>query len=162
MRADSLVPAFAAVALCLASMRATAQSSAAIDRDVWAPVAASVANGDIVAMGRVYHPQAVLVSRNGTQTIREALVGWGQGIEADKKSGTTATVEFRFSTRQDNGETAFETGIFKYTVIAPNGTKTPSYTRLETLIVRHDGKWRILMERQLDAVTEAEWNALRR
>lgn len=162
MQHSSLVTACVTVLLALLPTRAMAQASAAIDGDVWGPVAASVVNGDIVAMGRVYHPQAVLVSRNGTQPIREALVGWGKGIEADKKSGTRATVEFRFSARQDNGETAFETGIFKYTVIAPDGTRTPRYTRLETLIIRHGGKWRILMERQLDAVTEAEWNALDR
>ena len=56
-----------------------------IDRDVWAPVSASVANDDIVAMGRVYHPAAVLVTKAGTKPIAAALDGWGKDIVAAKK-----------------------------------------------------------------------------
>ena len=92
---------------------AAAGSIAEIDRDVWAPVAASVANDDIVAMGRVYHPAAVLVTKAGTKPIAAALDGWGKDIVAAKKNGVRATVEFRFSSRQADATTAFETGIFK-------------------------------------------------
>ncbi|MBK6845975.1 MAG: hypothetical protein IPG88_27540 [Gemmatimonadetes bacterium] len=45
--------------------------------------------------------------------------------------------------------------MFKYTVIDKAGVSTPSYRRLEALLVKRQGKWRIVMERQLDAVTEA-------
>ena len=31
---------------------------------------------------------------------------------------------------------------------------------LEALLVKHDGKWRVVMERQLESTTEAAWNAL--
>ena len=137
-------------------------SSAAIDADVWKPVAASVVNRDITAMGRVYHPDAVLVSNTGTQPLRAALAGWGQGMVEEKAKGNRATVEFRFTKRQDGAETAFETGIFKYTVFDKAGVATPSYRQLETLLVKHQGRWVIIMERQLDAVTEAAWNALPR
>ena len=135
-------------------------ASAAIDADVWAPVSASVVNKDIAAMGRVYHPDAALVSSNGTQTLRSALAGWGRGMADDKAKGIRATVEFRFSKRQDDADTAFETGVFKYTTIDKAGKATPSYRQLECLLVKHQGKWVILMERQLDAVTETVWNSL--
>ncbi|MBK7832467.1 MAG: hypothetical protein IPJ56_09015 [Gemmatimonadetes bacterium] len=69
-------------------------------------------------------------------------------------------MEFRFTKRQDDTETAFETGVFKYTLIDKAGVSTPSYRRLEALLVKRQGKWRIVMERQLDAVTEASWNAI--
>lgn len=134
--------------------------SDAIDADVWRPVAQSVADGDIVAMGRVYHPEAVLVSTKGTRPIRSVLPEWGNGIAANKASGARATVEFRFAQRQDDAETAFETGVFKYTLTDRNGKATSSYTRMEALLVRHEGKWRLMMERQLDAVSEATWNAM--
>jgi ketosteroid isomerase-like protein len=71
-------------------------------------------------------------------------------------------VEFRFTKRQHDTDTAFETGVFKYTVIDKAGVRTPSYRQLETLLVKQQGTWRIVMERQLDAVTEAAWNALPR
>lgn len=135
-------------------------ASAAINADVWTPIAASVVNDDIAAMGRTYHPDAVLVSNDDTRSIASALAGWGKEMVANKAKGTRATVEFRFTKRQDDTETAFETGVFKYTVIDKAGVATPSYRRLEALLVKRQGKWRIVMERQLEAVTEAAWNAI--
>lgn len=139
---------------------APSPTSAAIDADVWTPIAASVVNNDIGAMGRTYHPDAVLVSNDGTRSIASALAGWGKDMVANKAKGIRATVEFRFTKRQDDTDTAFETGVFKYTVIDKAGVSTPSYRRLEALLVKRQGKWRIVMERQLDAVTEASWNAM--
>ncbi len=135
-------------------------TTAAIDADVWAPIAASVVHDDIAAMGRTYHPDAVLVSSTGTRSIATALAGWGKDMVANKAKGIRATVEFRFTKRQDDAETAFETGVFKYTVTDKAGVSTPSYRRLEALLVKREGKWRIVMERQLEAVTEATWNAM--
>jgi ketosteroid isomerase-like protein len=89
------------------------------------------------------------------------LPEWGKDIAENKAIGTRATVEFRFTSRQSDAESAFETGVFKYTVIDKSGRSTPSYRRLESLMVKHQGKWRIVMERQLEAVTEATWNSMR-
>ena len=135
-------------------------TTAAIDADVWTPVAASVVNDDIAAMGRVYHPAAVLVAADRTQPIAQVLTGWGKDMVANKARGIRATVEFRFTKRQDDAETAFEAGMFKYTVTDRSGVSTPSFVRMEALLVKSQGKWRILMERQLETVTEAAWNAL--
>ncbi|MFN8517753.1 MAG: nuclear transport factor 2 family protein [Chloroflexia bacterium] len=160
-----LRPLSASLALAASTLLATpAQSptTAAINADVWSAVAASVVHDDIAAMGRTYHPDAVLVSEGGTRSIATALAGWGKGMVDNKAKGIHATVEFRFTKRQDDAETAFETGVFKYTLIDKAGVITPSYRRLEALLVKRQGKWRILMERQLDAVTEAEWNAIPR
>ena len=134
--------------------------SAAIDGDVWMPVAASVTGDDIVAMGRVYHPAAVLVAKQGTKPIAAALDGWGKDIVVAKKNGVRATVAFRFASRRDDATTAFETGIFKYTTTDRAGVSTSSYTQMEALLAKHEGPWRILMEHQLEATTEAAWNAL--
>jgi ketosteroid isomerase-like protein len=139
---------------------ASSPASADIDGDVSVPVTASVANDDIVAMGRVYHPAAVLVTKAGTKPIAAALDGWGKDIVVAKKNGVRATVEFRFSSRRDDATTAFETGIFKYTTTDRAGVSKPGYTQMEALLVKHDGKWRLVMERQLESTTEAAWNAL--
>jgi ketosteroid isomerase-like protein len=152
-----------ALVLTLLAAPAGAQAnpnSAAIDRDVWAPVAASVKNDDIGAMGKTYHPDAILVMRSGTKRISEALAGWGKDMVTNKGKGITATVEFRFSQRQDDAETAFETGMFKYTTKDKAGVSTPRYIKMEALLVKTGGKWRMLMEHQLEAVDEAAWNAL--
>ena len=147
--------------LILLGRAAHSQAAAAIDAEVWGPIAASVVHDDIAAMGRVYHPQAVLVTNSGTRPISQALAGWGKDMVTNKAKGTRATVEFRFTKRQDDAETAFEAGVFKYTAIDKAGVSTPSYRRLEALLVRHEGKWLIVMERQLDAVTEAVWDGMK-
>ncbi len=135
-------------------------TSLEIDATLWSPIAASVANADIVAMGRTYHPGAVLVSDKGTMPIARALDGWGKDMIAAKKTGQKATVEFKFSKRQDDATTAFEQGMFKY-VTTVDGKSTASYRHLEALLVKVGTKWKTLMERQLDAGTEAEWNAIK-
>jgi ketosteroid isomerase-like protein len=142
--------------------QSAAASSAEIDRDVWSVFVATVAADDIAGMGRVYFPDAVLVSPKGTRPIKATLEGWGRDMVAAKSRGDRATVEFRFSRRQDDSTTAFEAGIFKYAVIARSGASTPKFYPFEELLVKTDGKWRVLMERQFDLVTEDAWDKLAR
>jgi hypothetical protein len=139
---------------------ARGQSTAEIDRQVWQAVAKSVVDHDIVAMGRVYHPAAVLVSQKGTTPITDALVRWGRDMVTAKKNGDRAYVEFRFTLRQDDATTAFEAGAFRYGTITKAGVDTPGYVRFEALLVKTPAGWQMVMERQLEAITEREWNAL--
>ncbi|MSR01500.1 MAG: nuclear transport factor 2 family protein [Gemmatimonadetes bacterium] len=150
----------ALVSLVALSLPAGSPTSAEIDAQVWSAVAASVVAGDIVAMGRTYHPAAVLVSNTGTKPIATTLADWGKDMVTAKKDGVRATVELRFDKRQDDATTAFEIGAFKYTTTDRAGKQTPSIRRMETLLVKTNGRWQIVMERQLDAITEAAWNQL--
>jgi len=134
---------------------------AEIDSKLWAAVSAAVANHDIVALGRTYHPAAVLVSSTGTKPIAQALAEWGKDMAAAKKAGTRASVAFRFAQRQDDAETAFQSGIFRYATTTRAGVETPVHIRFEALLVKSSGTWLMLMERQLDTVSEQEWAALK-
>jgi ketosteroid isomerase-like protein len=143
-----------------ASQTATASTAHEIDRDIWSVFVATVAADDIVGMGRAYFPDAVLVSPKGTRPIKDTLEGWGRDMVAAKARGDKATVAFRFSRRQDDGTTAFEAGIFKYTVIAKSGASTPKFYPFEELLVKTNGKWRVPMERQFAEVTQDAWDQL--
>lgn len=137
-----------------------AQSTQDIDKDVWSALAATVAADDIVRMGEVYFPNAVVVTPNATSPIKETLDRWGKDMVEAKARGNRATVEFRFSRRQDDSTTAFDAGIFKYTVIEKSGTRTSKCYPFEMLLGKTNGKWRVLMERQFAEVTQAEWDKL--
>ena len=139
---------------------ANTSSSHDIDVDVWSVFVATVAADDIVRMGEVYLPNAVLVGPQGTKAIKEALEGWGRDMAAAKAKGTRATVEFRFVRRQDDATTAFETGMFKYTVIEKSGASSSKVYPFEQLLVKTNGKWRVLMERQFAEVTQDAWDKL--
>ena len=136
------------------------QSTQDIDRDVWSVFVATVASDDIVRMGEAYFPNAVVVMPNTTSPIKETLDRWGKDMVAAKAKGNRATVEFRFSRRQDDATTAFEAGIFRYTVIEKSGTKTSKCYPFEVLLGKTNGKWRVLMERQFAEVPQAEWDKL--
>jgi ketosteroid isomerase-like protein len=138
----------------------TTRVSSEIDRGIWSVFIATVAAEDIVGMGRLYAPDAVLVTPKGTTPIKMTLERWGRDMVAAKARGDRATVEFRFSLRQDDSTTAFEAGIFKYTVITKSGLSTPQFVPFEVLLVKSNGQWRVLMERQLAPVTQAEWDKL--
>jgi hypothetical protein len=135
-------------------------ASRAIDAGLWTAVSRAVADGDIAALARTYHANAVLVDARGTSPIAGALDGWGKGMAADRKSGRTAAVAFRFSSRQDDSTTAFERGIFKYTTTDKGKPATSVYVEFEALIVRSSGRWQTLMERQIGPVTIEAWNRL--
>ena len=160
MSSTALISLFSVSLLVANAGAQKSPTTAAIDAEVWAPISASVVNDDIAAMVRLYHPDAILVTETGTRRIGDALAGWGKDMVANKAKGIKATVEFRFSKRQDDAQTAFEVGIFKYTVKDKAGVSTPRYRRLEALLVKSSGKWLILMERQLEATDEAGWNAV--
>ncbi len=133
-----------------------------IDVDVWNVIVDTVVTNDIIRMGTTYFPDAILVGPKGTKPIATALEKWGRDMREAQAKGDTAAVAFRFSQRQDNAETAFESGIFKYTEIAKSGSSTSFYIPFEQLLLKKNGKWRILMERQLPDVTQGEWDKLPR
>ena len=153
-----------AIALCslllIGAAAQTGSSTQEIDRTVWSVISKTVVDDDIVGMGRLYAPDAVLVTPKETTPIKQALDRWGRDMVAAKGRGDRATVEFRFSLRQDNATTAFEAGLFKYTQITKAGVSKPQFVPFEALLVKTGGQWRLVMERQLPAVTQAEWDKL--
>ncbi|MDH3401689.1 MAG: SgcJ/EcaC family oxidoreductase, partial [Chromatiales bacterium] len=116
-----------------------------IDDQVWAVISRTVEEDDIQGMAAVYHPDAVLVSEKGTVPIADQLGKWGRDMEAQKLAGTRASVQFKFDLRQDGPETAFQTGVFRYSTRGQSESEQVVYVRFESLLVKKDGKWLILM-----------------
>ncbi len=135
-------------------------SSAAIDADVWSVISATVVSGDIVGMSGTYHPDAVVVTPKKTQPVNAMLAIWGRDMENMKRNGSKATVAFRFTKRQDDTTSAFESGMFNYVSTDKTGKVNSFYIPFEALLVLKDGKWRTVLERQFAEVTVAEWDKL--
>lgn len=148
--------------LCSAAAFAEQTTSQRIDEDTWSVISQSVIDADIEAMGSTYHPDAIVVSGDKTTPVSDALSRWAEGMEKAKASGSSATVSFRFSTRQDDEKSAFETGIFKYTSVDAEGNMSEMYMNFETLLVKKESRWQFLMERQTTETDEASWDALKK
>lgn len=156
-----------AIAFCLfaaagagASQAPPATSSQELDREIWSVLIATVATDDIAGMGRLYLPDAVLVSPKATTPIKQTLERWGRDMVAARAKGNRARVEFRFTQRLDSATTAFDSGLFKYTVIENSGASSSQYYPFEILLAKIDGQWRILMERQFAEVSQDAWDKL--
>jgi ketosteroid isomerase-like protein len=151
------------LSFCLVSNVVFAEQTTSqnIDQDTWMVISQSVIDADIKAMASTYHPDAVVVSEDKTTPIKVALTNWGEGMEEAKTAGSSATVSFRFASRQDGEMSAFQTGIFKYTSVDTEGNKSKMYMNFETLLVKKENRWQFLMERQLDVTDKASWDALK-
>jgi hypothetical protein len=158
-----------AVAFCLlaaagagASQAPATSSTQELDRELYAVLVATVTTDDIGGMGALYFANAVLVSPTGTTPIKATLERWGSDMTAAKAKGNRATVEFRFTQRLDNATTAFDAGLFKYTVIEKSGATSSKYYPFEMLLAKINGKWLILMERQFAEVSREAWDKLQK
>jgi hypothetical protein len=138
---------------------ANEEVSAEIDVAVWKLISKTVVENDIIGMSSAYHPDAVLVSEKGTRPIASTLARWGEDMAKMQSEGSKAEVSFRFNHRQDGDESAFESGMFRYVLTDSTGSEQVDIIAFEALLRKLDGQWKILMERQLGEVNEADWMA---
>lgn len=136
----------------------SAQVTAELDA-FWAEVSRTVESGDFEGYSATYHPDAVVIFGETTQPISVALEGWEAGFEDTRTGLMEAYVQFRFSERRNDDTTAHETGIFRYEAVSPADDGSVQYVHFEALLVKRDG-WKMMMEFQRGAATEAEWAAL--
>jgi hypothetical protein len=128
----------------------------------WAEVSRSVKAGDFEAYKATCHPKAVLVSgtKKVSYPLAQALNRWKTEFVDTKAGDIEASVDFRFSHRFGDTQTAHESGVFLYTQKKKDSEAVKEYIAFEALLVKEDGKWQILMEYQMKAVSKEEWNKL--
>lgn len=128
----------------------------------WAESSRTVREGDFEAYADSYHEDAVLVNgiRGTSYAISEALDGWKEGFDDTRDGKMTAAVDFRFSERLISENTAHETGIFRYTSQMEGEEESVALIHFQSLTVKKDGRWVMMMEYQIATATDAEWTAL--
>ena len=156
-------PACAFLALlALSSTPAAGQVTAELDA-YWAEVSRTVAEGDFEGYAALYHPDAVLVSlgSGSSYPIARALAGWKQGFVETAEGRAEAGVDFRVTQRLHDETTAHETGILRYTFTPETGDPIVAPVHFESVLVKKDGEWLMVMEYQKHAATDGEWEAAR-
>jgi len=127
----------------------------------WKELACTVAAGNFAAYSNHYHEDAVYVSALSGEChpIKQALLGWQDGFAETRAGRRSTNVQFRFTQRLHNADTAHVTGIFCYT--SHEGLENPVVlcVHFEALLVRKND-WKILMEYQKESATEAQWAQL--
>ena len=127
----------------------------------WAEVSRTVGEGDFEGYAATYHPDAVLVNLGGgvSYPIADALAGWKQGFDDTAAGKMKAHVEFRFTQRLNDANTAHETGMFHYTAQTGDGEPQGSPLHFQALLVKKGGAWKMVMEYQMTPATMEEWDA---
>lgn len=128
----------------------------------WNGLSRTVQEGDLEGYAAAYHKDAVVVyGSNKSITIKEAIENWAQGFIDTKAGKATSNVEFRFSERIGDETTAYETGMFYFTLKDDTGKFVEYYDQLEALLVKKDGVWLCVMEYQKAPATKKDWEALK-
>lgn len=129
--------------------------------DYWDHLAQTVREGDFENYAAAYHEDAVVIfGLQNSVPVAEALSGWKQLFDDTRSGKIKSNVEFRFDNRIGSETTALESGMFLYSTTDANGNKQEQYARFEALLVKKPDGWKMVMENQKSAGTEAEWKAL--
>lgn len=141
----------------------TADSTRIAEIDAyWAQLAKTVREGDLSVYREGYHPDAVVVfAGNSSVPIEKALKMWEEGFVQTKAGDVKSDVEFLFTKRVIDETTAFETGMFKFSMVDKEGNAQNFYADLQALLVKKNGTWVCLMEYQKPA-KEEDWNRLKK
>lgn len=128
----------------------------------WNVVIEKVEAGDVAGYGSTFHEDGVLVSESSEScySLKKALIRWKEGLEKTAKGLTKVKLDFRFSERLGDNDSAFEKGIFRYELLDENGQKSVRFIHFDALLVKKDGKWQIMLEHQKLPATKEEWIAL--
>jgi len=154
----------AAVAVLIAGARlAAADGPPLAELDAfWTELSRSVKVGDFEACVSCYHPDGVLVSetKERSEPIASALARWKKEFADTRDGNMTAEAVTRFTRRLGDATTAHETGIFRYTSQKTGEEPKTDYVPFESLCVKRNGRWIMLMEYQKAHVTKTDWDAL--
>lgn len=126
----------------------------------WNALAETVKTGDLEGYSSAYHEDAVVVfAGKRSVPIKAALESWEQGFIDTKNGEVKSDVEFRFSERIGDETTAFETGMFRFSVVDKDGNTQDFYADLQALLIKENGSWTCIMEYQKPS-TEEKWNSI--
>ncbi|RTE53884.1 hypothetical protein EHW67_08080 [Arenibacter aquaticus] len=129
----------------------------------WNVVKEKVEAGDVAGYGSTFHEDGVLVSESSGScyALKKALIRWKEGLEKTAKGLTKVKLNFRFSERLGDDDSAFEKGIFRYELLDENGQNSVRFIQFDALLVKKEGKWQIMLEHQKLPATKEEWLALK-
>ena len=126
----------------------------------WDKIKMTISNGDFHLFKSVYHRDAILVNGISKKSypIKDAFAGWEQEFEDTKSGIISAHVDVKFSQRLTDKTSAHETGIFHYYTIDKEGKQNDSYVHFESLWIKKNIKWFMMMEYQKSRTDKVEWD----
>lgn len=138
----------AGVALAASCASALAQSAQAeINRQVWRPQMQAIREFDEQKFMSVMSQDVVQVTYDSKVVRNRAMFA---KLAADlyaklRETRPQRSMEVRFLSRFANGDTAYETGFYKFTVVSKGDTKA-FYGVVQNVLRKEAGTWKILLD----------------
>ena len=82
------------------------------------------------------------------------------GFDDTKSGKIIANLKIKIFQRRFDSSTAHETGIFHYYTINKEGEQNDIYIHFESLWVKKNNKWLMIMEYQKSITDKEEWDEL--
>lgn len=131
-------------------------------KQFWQEAEQTVSSGDFQGYAATFDADAIMVSdiAKTSYPISKALARWQQGFDDTKAGKMKAGVSFKFTQSLVSENTAYQTGYFYYYSINKKGEKSPFIAKFEALLSKQSGQWKVVMERHIEQVDLATWQAL--
>ena len=136
----------------------------AVDTDVWIPF--SKAYSDMKADPYIALHSKSLIRIMGDVRYVEPYGDFVKNMNTMfdnlSKQKAKISIEFRFTERIVNADTASERGFYEFTITDAAGRKTKIYSRFHTFLKKEGGKWKIVMDydsNERGTVNEAAFKA---
>lgn len=136
----------------------------AIDADVWVPYSKAFAEGkanDYIGL----HSKSLLRVMGDLKYV-DPYEGFTRNMtemfDNLKKQNVRVSIQFRFTERIANQDTASERGVYEFVMTDAKGKVTKNYSRFHNFLRKEGGKWKIVMDYdngEKGAVNEAAYKA---
>lgn len=132
---------------------ADSHTQAEINAQIWVPFIQSYADGDGDLHASLYSKSIVRVNR-GEVTTGDAYIERMRDYVNSLRARGGRAIAFRFNERSTDGETAYETGVYR--LAGNNGTA--HYGQFEVIIRKENGRWKLTFDHD-QPTDRAAWNA---
>jgi ketosteroid isomerase-like protein len=122
----------------------------AIDRDIWHPFIAAYAAGDAEKYEALHSEDFIRAMTDNIFGKKESLASSQRHFNYNRANGRTCAIAFTFFERTVSENLASERGIYRYTSIGKDGTKTDHYGKFHVIHRLVAGRWMIAMDYDSD------------
>lgn len=125
-----------------------AQTQKEINDQVWKPCINAFNQQDTKGFMAVHSPDLVRAPRDGKVVWSfDEYARLQESIDQQEtKSNIKRTLELRFTERVASTSQAVEVGVYKTTIIRPDGEKQSFYGRFHVVLRKESGAWKILVD----------------
>ena len=121
-----------------------------INEQVWKPFIKSFDQNDIHLFKSLHLHELIRVQTNEMLNYETYMKGYTSMFEKMKQNNSHYTIELRFTRRVADSARAFEEGYYK-TSFKENGTERAGYGRFSVVLLKKEGRWKILLDSDTSA-----------